>query len=134
LKNKVMIYVLCTRLFLAQKDTVLHGRISLDYFEDGLRLCCMCAETNVFAARAASKLNSPAIVAAATTCANFIAFASGVSPPPLHPIAFKQAACAGKPVPYPAVSTSILSIVQLIHKSPSLVSSSIVIQLLLSTF
>merc|ERR1712232_523584 len=99
----------------------------------GLRLCCICAWTSVLAASAASKLNSPAIVATATTCASLRAFPQGMSPPPF-PIAFRQAACAGNEVPPPTVPTSIEGIVQLIQRSPSFVSSNIVRQLLLSTF
>ena len=58
-----------------------------------LRLCCMCACTNVLAARAASKLISPAKVAAATTMANFLALAPGsVASPPRQPTKSKQAA------------------------------------------
>ena len=91
------------------------------------RLCVMCAWTSVLAAKAAKRDNSPAIVAAATTVANFLAFSPGVLPPPLHPIACKQAACASRLVPPPTVPTSKLGIVQEIHKSPSDVSSNSVI-------
>mmetsp|Transcript_1520 Transcript_1520/g.3959 ORF Transcript_1520/g.3959 Transcript_1520/m.3959 type:complete len:221 (-) Transcript_1520:1623-2285(-) len=94
----------------------------------------MCAWTNVLAASADSKLNSPAMVAAATTVASFLALAPGVTPPPLHPIASRQAACAGNDVPPPTVPTSMLGIVQHIHKSPLTSSSIRVMQLDDSTF
>ena len=55
------------------------------FFGAGFRLWTMWAWTNVLAASAASRLSSPAIVAAATTVASFLALAPGVEPPPLHP-------------------------------------------------
>ncbi|VEU40590.1 unnamed protein product [Pseudo-nitzschia multistriata] len=94
----------------------------------------MWAWTNVLAASAASRLSSPAIVAAATTVASFLALAPGVEPPPLHPIASRQAACAGSEVPPPTVPTSMLGIVQHIQRSPFSFSSIRVMQLEDSTF
>mmetsp|Transcript_1132 Transcript_1132/g.2546 ORF Transcript_1132/g.2546 Transcript_1132/m.2546 type:complete len:221 (+) Transcript_1132:424-1086(+) len=94
----------------------------------------MCACTRVLAARAASKLSSPAIVAAATTVASFLALAPGVDAPPLQPMASRHDAWAGREVPPPTVPTSMLGIVQHIHRSPLSCSSISVIQLEDSTF
>lgn len=66
----------CSRIPYPMEDSVWYSLIiynnhnGIYYVETGFRLCCMCAATKVFAAKAARRDSSPAMVAAAITLAS----------------------------------------------------------------